>query len=61
MVAMTVMCVMLYVLAVSMMRACECEGNAGVGMGEVWLWLVRGMSYVGEHVVYVLCLAHMTC
>ena len=36
--AVTVMCVLLFVLHVSMLRECEGDGNAGVGMDEVWLW-----------------------
>ena len=37
-VAVTVMCVMLFVLHVCMLRECEGDGNAGVGMDKVWLW-----------------------
>ena len=36
----TVIHVLLFVLHVCMMR--EGDGNAGVGIGEVWLWLVQG-------------------
>ena len=28
----------LFVLHVCMVRECESDGNAGVGMEEVWLW-----------------------
>ena len=34
----TVMGVLLFGLHVCMMRECEGDGNAGVGMDEVWLW-----------------------
>ena len=37
-VAVTVMRVLLFVLHVCMLRECEGDGNAGVGVDEVWLW-----------------------
>ena len=37
-VAVTVMRVLLFVLHVCMLRECEGDGNAGMGMVEVWLW-----------------------
>ena len=37
-VAVNVMCVLLFVLHVCMLRECEVDGNAGVGVDEVWLW-----------------------
>ena len=33
-----VMCVLLVVLHVCMLSECEGDGNAGVGVDEVWLW-----------------------
>ena len=36
--AVTVMRVLLFVLHVCMLRECEGDSNAGVGMEEVWLW-----------------------
>ena len=37
----------------------EVDGNAGVGMDEVWLWWVQGIWVV--HMVQILCLTQMTC
>ena len=36
-VAVTVMCVLLFVLHVCMLRGCDGDRNAGVRTGEVWL------------------------
>ena len=33
-----VMRVLLFVLHVCMLRGCEGDGNADVGLDEVWLW-----------------------
>ena len=37
-VAVTVMCELLFVLHVCMLRECAGDGNAGMGIKEVWLW-----------------------
>ena len=37
-VAVTVMPVLLFVFHVCMLRECEGDGNAGVGVDEMWLW-----------------------
>ena len=36
-VAVTVMCVLLFVLHVCLLRECDGDTNVGVGAGEVWL------------------------
>ena len=62
-VAVTVMCVLLFVLHVCMLR--ECDGARLTAallvwrMDEVWLWCVQDMWVT--HVVQVLCLAQLTC
>ena len=54
-VVVSMMRVLLFVLHVCMLRECEGDGNAVVGMEEVWLCLMQGMWVV--HVVQVLCIA----
>ena len=59
--AVTVMCVLLFVLHVCMLRRCEGERVTAVlvwGMSEVLLWLVQGMCVV--YVVQVLCISQLT-
>ena len=45
--AVTVMRVLLFVLDVSMMRECECDGNAGVGDGGGVVTVSAWHDYVG--------------
>ena len=45
--AVTVMCVLLFVLDASMLRVCEGDGNAGVGDGGGVVAVSPGHEYVG--------------
>ena len=61
-IAVNVMCVLLFVWHVWMLRECDGARLTAMlvwGMDEVCLWRVQGMWVV--HVVQVLCLAQLTC
>ena len=62
--AVSVMCVLLFVLHVCMLRECNGVREKAMlvrGTGEMGLWWVQGMSMWVVYVVHILCPAQLTC